>query len=152
MRPVQVTVQVPQPCEVVYDFLDELSNHELFTDHFLRDWHCDGPARGIGSKARVTAVAGGRADGLEMEVIDAERPLRTVERNVSLKGRRVATGTYTLAELPDGGTRVSFESAWEKAPLREQLASPFVRMLARRLNKHAMLRLAEQLEHRAHGA
>jgi hypothetical protein len=152
MRPVLVTVQVPQPCDVVYDFLDVLSNHELFTDHFLRDWQCGGPARGIGSKARVTAVAAGRADALEIEVIDAERPIRTVERNVSLEGRRVATGTYTLAALPDGGTRVSFESAWEKIPLREQIASPVVRMFARRLNERAMLRLAEQLEHRAHSA
>lgn len=149
MRPVQVTVRVPQPCDVVYDFLDVLSNHELFTDHFLRDWHCDGPARGIGSRARVTAVTGGRADALEMEVIDAQRPLRTVERNVSLEGRRVVTGTYTLAELSDGGTRVSFESSWEKAPLREQLASPVIRLLVRRLNERAMQRLAEQLEHRA---
>jgi hypothetical protein len=72
-----------------------------------------------------------------------------VERNVSLGGRRIVTGTYTLAELPDGGTRVSFESAWERAPWRERLASPVVRLLARRLYERAVLRLPDQLEHRA---
>lgn len=149
MRPVQVTTDVPQPRDVVYDFLDVLSNHELFTDHLLRDWHCDGPVRGIGSKARVTAISVGRADKLEMEVIDAERPIRTVERNVSLGGRRVVTGTYTLSDLPDGGTRVRFESAWERAPWNERLASPLVRLLVRRANERAMERLADQLEHRA---
>ena len=72
-----------------------------------------------------------------------------MERNVSLRGRRVVTGTYTLAELPDGGTEVSFESAWEKAPWSERLASLVVRLLARRLTERAMRRLADELERRA---
>jgi hypothetical protein len=38
MRPVRVSVDIPQPREEVYDFLDVLSNHEPFTDHMLRDW------------------------------------------------------------------------------------------------------------------
>ena len=148
MRPVRVSVEVPQPPDVVFDFLDVLANHERFTDHFLRDWHCDGPARGAGARARVTAVSGRRNDVLEMEVVASERPRRSVERNVSLGGRRVVTGTYSLAASPGGGTKVEFVSAWERAPWNEQLAAPIVRLVLRRANEQALRRLAEQLAER----
>lgn len=140
-----VTTDIPLPREVVYDFLDVLSNHELFTDHMLRDWRCDGPARGVGQRARLKAVAAGRTEAIEMEVIAADRPVKTVERNVGAGGRRVATGTYTLGELPDGGTRVTFEQAWQKVPWSERLASPILRGVTRRVNERAMQRLTEHL-------
>ena len=145
MRPVRVTTEVPYPREEVYDFLDVMSNHEPFTNHMLRDWKYCGPDRGIGSKAKVTASAGGRTDSVEIEVVAAERPTRIVERNVGAGGRRVANGTYVLAELPDGGTRVTFEYAWQRAPLGERLASPLVRGILRRGNERSLRRLADQL-------
>lgn len=147
MKPVQVSIDVPQAREDVYDFLDVLANHGVFTDHMMRDWRYEGPAQGVGAKAKVTAIAGGRTDTLDMEVIEAERPTRTVERNVSLSGR-VMTGTYTLAELTGGGTRITFESAWLQVPRSEALAAPLVRAVVRRGNKRAMERLAEQLPRR----
>jgi hypothetical protein len=149
VRPVQVSVEVPEPPDVVFDFLDVLANHERFTDHFLRDWHCDGPPRGVGAKARVTAVTGGRNDVLEMEVVTSDRPRQSVERNVSRGVRRVVTGTYILAGRPGGGTKVEFILAWERAPWIERLAAPVVRLLVRRANERAMRRLAEQLAERA---
>ena len=145
MKPVQVSIDVPRAREDVYDFLDVLANHELFTDHMLRDWRCEGPARGVGAKAKITAVAGGRTEDLDMEVIDAEPPTRTVEGNVSSSGR-VATGTYTLAELPGGGTRITFESAWLRVPRNEALAAPLVRAVLRRGNKRSLERLAAVLQ------
>jgi hypothetical protein len=148
MRPVRESIDVPQARDKVYDFLDVLASHELFTDHMMRDWRYEGPERGVGAKARVTAVAGGRpVDTLDMEVIEAERPVRSVERNVGAGGR-VMTGTYTLAELPGGGTRITFESAWLQVPRREALAAPLVRAMARRGSKRAMERLAELLRDR----
>jgi hypothetical protein len=63
MKPVQVSIDVPQPPETVYDFLDVLANHELFTDHMFRDWTTGGPASGVGAKARFTAVAAGWRPG-----------------------------------------------------------------------------------------
>jgi carbon monoxide dehydrogenase subunit G len=147
MKPVRVSIDVTQAREDVYDFLDVLSNHELFTDHMMRDWHYEGPARGVGAKAKVTAVAAGTTDTLDMEVIEAERPTRNVERNVGASGR-VMTGTYTLAELPGEGTRITFESAWLQVPRSEALAAPLVRAVVRRNNKRAMQRLAEQLRAR----
>jgi len=139
-----VSIDVPPAREDVYDFLDVLANHELFTGHMMRDWRYEGPARGVGAKAKVTAVAAGRTDTLDLEVIEAERPARNVERNVGASGR-VMTGTYTLAGLPGGGTRITFESAWLRVPRGEALVAPLVRAVVRRGNKRAMERLAEQL-------
>jgi hypothetical protein len=145
MRPVRVTIDIPQPIEEVYDFLDVMANHEPFTNHILRDWEYSGPDRGVGSKARVHASAGGRTDTVDIEVIDAERPARIVERNVGAGGKRVATGTYTLSELPGGGTHVVFEYAWQQIPLSERVMSPVVRGVLRRANERAMERLAAQI-------
>jgi hypothetical protein len=146
MRPITVTIDVPQPREHVYDFLDVLANHELFTDHMMRDWQLDGPPCGVGGKARLNAVLGGRTEPIEIEVIDAEPPVRNVERNTSAGGRRVATGTYTLAERPEGGTTIAFEYAWQRAPLSERLAAPMVRRIMRSALRRAMQRLADQLQ------
>lgn len=145
MRPVRVTTEVPYPPEDVYDFLDVMSNHEPFTNHMLRDWEYSGPDRGVGSKAKAKVSAGGRTDAIEIEVVYAERPARVVERNVGAGGHRVANGTYFLAGLPSGGTRITFEYAWQKAPLTERLAAPLVRGILRRGNERAMQRLADQL-------
>jgi carbon monoxide dehydrogenase subunit G len=145
MRPVTVTTEVPYATEEVYDFLDVMSNHEPFTNHMLRDWEYDGPDRGVGSKAKVKVIAGGRSDSVEIEVVEADRPTKIIERNIGAGGRRVANGTYMLAELPDGGTRITFEYAWQRAPLGERLAAPLVRGILRRGNEQAMRRLEAQL-------
>lgn len=145
MKPVRVSIEVPQAREDVYDFLDVLANHEQFTDHMFRDWTSEGPARGVGAKVRVTAVAGGRSEPIEVEVTEAERPVRTVERNVGATGR-VVTGTYTLDALPGGGTRITFESAWQQVPRAEALAAPLVRAMVRRGNQRALDRLAALLQ------
>jgi hypothetical protein len=145
MKPVRVSIDVPQAREDVYDFLDVLANHELFTDHMFRDWRCEGPARGVGAKVRVTAVVGGRAEAVDVEVIEAERPVRNKERNVGASGR-VATGTYTLDELPGGGTRITFESAWLRVPRGEALVAPLVRAIVRRGNRRSLERLAGALQ------
>jgi carbon monoxide dehydrogenase subunit G len=151
MKPVRVTIDVPTPRQEVYDFLDVMANHEPFTDHMLRDWRYSGPDRGVGSKARVTVKAGGRTDQIEIEVVSADPPAKIVERNVGAGGRRIGYGTYTLAELPDGGTRVQFEYSWEQAPLSERLTAPMIRAILRRGNERAMKRLAERLAQRRAG-
>ncbi len=145
MKPVQVSTDLPQSRQDVYDFLDVMANHEPFTNHILKDWEYSGPDRGVGSKARVHVSAGGRTDTVDIEVIDAEPPARIVERNVGAGGKRVATGTYTLSDLPGGGTHVAFEYAWQQVPLSERVMSPVVRGMLRRANERAMERLAAQI-------
>jgi Polyketide cyclase / dehydrase and lipid transport len=148
IRPVRVSVDVPDSREDVYDFLDVMANHEPFTNHILRDWEYSGPDRGIGSKARVHVTTAGRTDVVDIEVISGECPTKIVEQNVGAGGRRIANGTYTLEELPSGGTRIVFEYSWKQAPLSERLGAPMVRSILRRANERAMQRLAEQLEAR----
>jgi carbon monoxide dehydrogenase subunit G len=145
MNPVHVSIDVPTPREDVFDFLDVMANHEPFTDHILRDWEYSGPDRGVGSKARVHVKAAGRTDTVDIEVVDAERPSTIVERNIGAGGRRVANGTYTLHDLPDGGTRIQFEYAWRQVPLSERVMSPLVRSILRKSNQKAMERLAQRL-------
>jgi carbon monoxide dehydrogenase subunit G len=123
-----------------------MATHEPFTNHILKDWQYSGPDRGVGSKARVHVSAAGRTDAVDIEVVDAERPTRIVERNVGAGGKRVANGTYTLSALPTGGTHVQFEYAWSQIPLSERMMSPVVRAMLRRANERAMQRLAEQLQ------
>ena len=145
MLPVTVSIDVPQKREDVFDFLDVLANHEPFTDHMLVDWSLAGPARGVGAKARVYSKAGGRKMPVDIEVVESSAPARSVERNVSAKGKRVGRGTYELAELPAGGTRVSFTYSWDQAPLSDRALAPVVRAILRRGNERAMERLATQL-------
>ena len=148
MKPVRVSTTVTRPVEEVYDFLDVMANHEPFTNHMLHDWEYSGPSRGVGAKARVRVDAGARTEMVDIEVVDAEPPTRIVERNIGAGGRRRATGTYTLRPLPDGGTDVAFEYAWQTAPLIERLAAPAARALVRRGNARALARLAELLGER----
>jgi hypothetical protein len=141
-----VTVDVPQPRQDVFAFLDVMANHERFTDHMLTDWRVSGPATGIGSKARATTKLGGRSDEIDIEVIEAEQGRRIKERNVASKGRRVGTGTYVLSDLPDGGTHIEFTYAFERIPALEKPFKPLMHSLLRRGNQRAMERLKETLQ------
>ncbi|MGW5091403.1 SRPBCC family protein [Streptomyces sp. 067-1] len=149
MKPVTVSIGVPQTPEQVYDFLDVMAHHERFTDHYLTHWRYGGPARGIGSRATVTASLGGAKTDVGIEVVEAEAPRRIVERNVSAGGRRLAHGTYTVEPLRSGGTAVSFTYAWVRAPLADRLLAPFVRGTMRRANRTVMRRLAAELDRHA---
>ncbi|MEV6049861.1 SRPBCC family protein [Streptomyces sp. NPDC052107] len=145
MKPVTVSIDVPQTPEQVYDFLDVMAHHERFTDHYLSDWRYSGPRRGVGSCAKVTAALGGVRTNVTIEVVEAEAPLRIVEHNVSAAGRRRAHGTYVIAPVPAGGSRVSFTYTWVRAPLADRLLAPVVRTTMRRANRTVMRRLATEL-------
>ncbi len=146
MRPLTVSINVSRGREAVYDYLDLMTHHELFTDHMMRKWRYHGPERGVGAKASVEVTLGGHSEQVEIEVIETEAPARSVERTIGAGGRRVSTGTYTLVILPGGGTCVTFEYAWREAPWNERLAAPMIRVIMRRALERAMERLAEQLD------
>jgi hypothetical protein len=122
-----------------------MANHEQFTDHMLTDWRLSGPARGVGARAEVTAVMGGRTEPVAIEVIKAQAPRLIVERNTGAGGKRVAHGTYRLDPASAGGTTVSFEYAWQSAPTPERVAAPLVRAMMRRALRTSMERLRDAL-------
>ena len=143
--PVTVSIDIRRPRDEIYAFLDVMANHESFTDHMLVDWSFSGPPAGVGSKASVTAKFGAMTDRAEIEVIEAEDGRMIRERNIAAKGKRIATGTYTLSDLPEGGTHVEFTFAFEQIPGYERPLVPLMRKLLRRGNERAMTRLAERL-------
>ena len=144
MKPITVSVRVDRPREDVFSFLDVLANHERFTDHMLVDWSFDGPAVGVGGKARMRAKVPGE-QWMELEVLESAPPVRTVEETVGAHGRRRTRGTYTLDELPGGATDVHFQLEYLAAPLSERFAAPLVRAYMRSANAKAMRRLAQTL-------
>jgi hypothetical protein len=146
MKPVTVAIEVPQPPERVYDFLDVLGNHEQFTDHFLVDWGLSGPASGVGAKARMQVKSLGIKDAADTEVVAAERPRMIAEESVSAKGRRHTRGTYRLEADPTGGTIIKFELEWLQATLLDRLTAPVARSIVRNANLRALQRLRVRLE------
>ena len=151
-QPVTVSIDVPQPRGAVYDYLDVMANHEAFTDHMLTNWRVSGPATGVGSKANVTVKAGGISDESEIEVFEVDPGRMIRERSIAAKGRRIAHGTYTLSDLPDGGTHIEFEFALQKVPAIERPFVPLMRKLVRNGNEKAMQRLAALLDDQAQKA
>ena len=146
MEPVAVSVVVAKPREEVFDYLDLLANHETFMDHMFKKWTFSGPPRGVGAKGRATVSAPGSNEIAEFEVVESERPERTVEESVSAKGKRRTRGTYRLTALPDGGTEIEFELAWTEVPRSERILPPLSRAFLRRALSKAMRRLAKELE------
>jgi uncharacterized protein YndB with AHSA1/START domain len=146
LNPVTVTAGIARPREEVFEFLDDLSNHAGFLDHFLVDWKFSGPARGVGAKGTARVSAPGGQDWIEFEVVDSDRPERIVEEGVGAKGKRRTRGTYYLSDRPDGGTDVAFKLEWLEVPRAERLAPPLTRLFVRRTNGKALRRLKKQLE------
>jgi hypothetical protein len=80
-----------------------------------------------------------------MEVIETTVATTIVERYVSHGGLRLSSGTYRIAPGADGGAKVTYEYAWDRAPRAEQLAAPLVRALMRRELQASLERLGEIL-------
>jgi len=146
MKPSTVSIDVPSPPHRVYEFLEELGNHESFMDHFMVDWELSGPRRGVGAKANVRVKATGEKDWTDVEIVEADADRRLVEETVGGSGgRRRTRGTYRLDQLADGGTRISFELEFLEMPRGERLMGPLNRAYVKRVNGKAMRRLAERL-------
>jgi len=146
MKPVEVSTVIRRPIAEVYAHLDVLANHEAFTDHFLVDWHLEGPASGVGASVTMTVRAPGRSEEVELTVIDAEPPVRTVEETVGAGGRRRTRGTYTLEAIDADRTEVRFAIEPLEVPRSERPLWPLSRAWLRRQNARSLERLREQLE------
>jgi hypothetical protein len=146
MKPVTVSVMVARPREEVFDFVDVLANHESYMDHMFVDWKFSGPRRGVGAKARARVSAPGSREMAEFEVVESERPLRTVEEGTSAHGKRRTRGTYLLEERGEGATEVSFELVWLQAPRSERMLPPVAEAFMRRALGKGLKRMAKQLE------
>lgn len=146
MKPVTVSIEVPNSTHQVYEFLDVLGNHESFMDHFMVDWKLSGPKRGVGAKANVRVKATVEKDWTDVEIVEADSGRRLVEETIGgSRGKRRTRGTYHLEGLSDGGTRITFELEIVEMPTGERLMGPLNRAYVKRINRKAMRRLAERL-------
>jgi hypothetical protein len=146
VKPVTVSIDVPNSPQEVYGFLEVLGNHETFMDHFMVDWELSGPKRGVGAKANVRVKATGEKDWTDVEIVEADSGRRLVESTLGgSRGKRRTRGTYLLEPLPDGGTAISFELEFLELPTGEKLMGPLNRAYVKRVNRKAMRRLAECL-------
>jgi hypothetical protein len=84
-----------------------------------------------------------------MEVVDAERPTRSVEESVSAEGKRLTRGTYRLRKTAAGGTLVTFTLEWLRAPRGDRMVAPLTRWVTARANAKSLRRLAEELDGRS---
>jgi hypothetical protein len=100
VRPVTVSIEVPQPAEQVFDYLAVLANHEAFLDHFLVDWKFSGPRRGVGAKAEARASAPMSQDWTDFEIVEVEEPARIVEEGVGLEGKLAPAAPTGCAAFP----------------------------------------------------
>ena len=146
MQSVTVSTTIARPRELVFDHLDDLARHEAFTDHFLVDWRLEGPASGVGASVTMRVRAPGRSGEVELTVIEAEPPVRTVEETVGAGGRRRTRGTYTLEAVDADRTEVRFEIEPLEVPRSERPLWPLSRAWLRRQNARSLERLREQLE------
>jgi len=146
MKPIEESTVIRRPIEDVFDHLDVLANHQSFNDHYLVDWELRGPATGVGAAVRMRAKAPGRSEWVELTVIEAERPVRSVEETVGAGGRRRTRGTYTLAERDGGTTEVRFNLTPVQTPRLERLLWPLSRAWLRGQIRRALDRLRGRLE------
>jgi hypothetical protein len=146
MKSVEVSTVIRRPIAEIYAYLDVLANHEAFTDHFLVDWQLAGPASGVGASVAMRVRAPGRSEEVELTVIEAEPPTRTVEETVGAGGRRRTRGTYTLEAIDADRTEVRFAIEPLEVPRSERPLWPLSRAWLRRQNARSLERLREQLE------
>jgi hypothetical protein len=146
VKPVTVSIDVPNSTHQVYEFLEVLGNHEAFMDHFMVDWELSGPKRGVGAKANVRVKATAERDWTDVEIVEADSGRRLVEETVGgPSAERRTRGTYLLEALPDGGTRINFELEMVEMPRGERLMGPLNRAYVKRVNRKAMKRLKGRL-------
>ena len=140
MKPVNVTTTIERPREDVFAVLEDLMNHESFTDHFLTDFQ----------RTETGIRVKGKGGGGWMEITPVEStPDRIVEEGRSGRGgRRHTKGIYELTPR-NGSTVVSFTNEIDPAGVGDRLAAPLIRAYLRKQNGRALERLKEQLEGRA---
>lgn len=146
MKPITVSVEVPNSPQQVYEFLEVLGNHESFMDHFMVDWQLSGPESGVGAKANVLVKATAEKDWTDVEIVEADSGRRLVEQTIGgSSAKRRTRGTYLLEGLPGDGTRITFELELLEMPPGERLMGPLNRAYVRRVNRKAMRRLKKRL-------
>ena len=139
MKPVTVSTTINRPRDEIHAVLDDLMNHEAFTDHYLTNYQ----------RTETGIRVKGKGGGGWMEITPvSSTPERIVEEGRSGRGgRRRSKGIYEL-EPQDGSTVIRFTNEIQPAGIGDRLAARLIRSYLRKQNGRAMERLKEQMEAR----
>jgi uncharacterized protein YndB with AHSA1/START domain len=148
--PITVSTVISASREEIFDYLQDIANHEEFTDHYLVDWRLtrvNSVGRGAGARFRVKAP-GNRFSWADVTFVDVQRPYKIVEVGRTGKNNRIRTlATYELAPAAHNSTRVRFTLETEPATLSDRLMESFgARGWTRRKSARAMRRLRSIIE------
>ena len=149
MDPIQLSVTVAKPREVVFEYLADIANHPEFTDHYTSDWHLtreDSYGTGAGARFRLK-VPLNRFDWADTTLIEADPGRRLVQAGRTGKYNRIRTLlTYTLSPAAGGQTRVDFEIDTQPELPTDRLAEAMARPWLRRKARRGLRRLRSILE------
>lgn len=150
MDPVELHVTISRPREAVFAYLEDVTHHAEFLDHFMVDWHLTREdTRGLGAGARFRFLAPlQRFPWGDLTLIEVERPWRIVAAGRTGKYTRVRTrAVWELDPAGDGATRVRLAVASEPKLASDRLLELFAgRRWARRRFGQGLRRLRSILE------
>jgi uncharacterized protein YndB with AHSA1/START domain len=147
--PITVSTTIALPREQVFDYLQDISNHPEFSDHYLVDWHLtreDPVGTGAGARFRVKATLS-RFSWADMTIAECDPPYRIVEHGRGGKFNRIRMlGVYTLSPASAGATKVEYTIETEVKLPSDKLLEAIGRGRAKRQAAKAMRRLRSILE------
>jgi uncharacterized protein YndB with AHSA1/START domain len=148
MRRIICSITIDAPRERVFDYLADVSNHNAFSDHYLKDFRLARlDSRGVGAAASFRIGFGSSLWG-EVVITELERPHRVVLEGQSGRRGRVKTrSVYTLTPYGQGMTKLEYElSSTASATVDELRAALGGRAWLKRQSHRALRRLAQALE------
>jgi len=151
MEPVTLKTTIAKPREVVFEYLADVANHSVFTDHCMVDWHLtreDSYGRGAGARFRVKSRFDRFSYG-DITLSEVTPPELIVATGRAGRFNRVHTkSTWTLEEDATNSTRVTFQTQTEPATFSDRQMEKMlrVRTSSTRCHKKALERLRTILE------
>ena len=138
------TITVDRPHAEVFDLLADLSAHEQFTDHFIRDWRIEGDPRAVGAVLHCTIKGAGPAT-ITVVSVTSERIEENGRGGPGMKRR--TRGVYDIKALAEDRTEITFTAdVLEPHSFVDKLTAPIARSMLNRMNGRAMERLQALLE------
>ena len=148
MRPFTCSVTIDAPRERVFVYLEDIANHNRFSDHYLKDFRLERlESRGVGAAARFR-IAFGKSLWGEIAIAELQQPYRVaLEGETGRLGRVRVHASYTLTPFGQDMTRVEYALSTTPAGRTAELRI----LLGGRIwlvwqSRKALRRLADMLE------
>src|SRR5919201_1710676 len=108
MGPVSGELAIDVPREVSFDFIADLANRPMFTDHFVGDFRLfRAESKGVGAGARFRFLAPPQAIWMDTTIVGLEPPHRISERGNGGRWNRIPSATeWELTPGPGSLTTV----------------------------------------------